>query len=49
MTAVLDERPAESRCAGCGADRSGCGIKKWLSGRRCCASCDHHTNETRTG
>ncbi len=38
---ATDDRPPPARCATCGADSMGCGVKLGLSGRRCCADCGH--------
>ncbi len=42
---------ADPTCISCGADRSGCELKRWLSGRSCCTACAHPPPrpETRPG
>lgn len=42
MIATTTEEPP-TRCSECGADAMGCGIKRGLSGRRCCPGCSHPT------
>jgi len=41
VIAAADAREPVVLCSGCGADTMSCGIKRGLSGRRCCDQCGH--------
>ncbi len=45
---IDDELDDDPSCINCGADRSGCGVKRWLSGRGCCDRCHHRDPEEMT-
>ncbi|GAA3089588.1 hypothetical protein JOF29_007915 [Kribbella aluminosa] len=40
LAEAIAKEPGES-CRHCQGTAGACGTKWWLSGRRCCASCDH--------
>jgi len=42
-TTTADDRA----CPGCGAQAGSCGVRRWLSGRPCCESCDHVRDHVR--
>src|SRR6266508_4921025 len=35
----------QTECTGCKATAGSCEVKRWLSGRRCCAECSHRRDE----
>ena len=42
---TLDATADPDRCQSCGARATSCDIRVWLSGRSCCPSCQHATEE----
>ncbi len=44
MTTML--APDDDQCSSCAARAGSCSVRRWLSGRPCCAGCSHPTDAT---